>query len=145
VAAIRFLAPDTDAFVASVQRHVAEFQRETGHTADLKIIGSDLYFSNKIHPFLEGVGAADVYMSGPVLLWEHLAAGYVEPLDDYLRGAAGNYHPYPKRGNDSMNDQLPRVHRRHLPASCRGALSLHGSAHVKDRPRCVRASPSSRS
>ena len=26
-------------------------------------------------------------MSGPVLLWEHVAAGYVEPLDDYTAGS----------------------------------------------------------
>lgn len=90
---VRFLAPDTDAFVASVQRHIAEFEKETGHTADLRILASDLYFSNQIHPFLEGADASDVYTSGPVLLWEHLAAGYVEPLDDYVHGVAGDYHP----------------------------------------------------
>jgi multiple sugar transport system substrate-binding protein len=32
-------------------------------------------------------------MSGPVLLWEHLPAGSVEPLDEYLKSARDNYDP----------------------------------------------------
>ena len=30
VSAVRFLGPDTDAYVASVQRHSAEFEEQTG-------------------------------------------------------------------------------------------------------------------
>ena len=30
-------------------------------------------------------------MSGPVLLWEHVGAGLVEPLDDYVRAARSGY------------------------------------------------------
>jgi multiple sugar transport system substrate-binding protein len=30
-------------------------------------------------------------MSGPVLLWEHLASGFVQPLDDLLERASGTY------------------------------------------------------
>ena len=93
MASVTFLAPDTDAFVASVARHLPEFERLTGHTASLRIIGSDLYFSNDIHAFLTGDDGADVYMSGPVLLWEHLAAGLVQPLDDFLAGAGAGYDP----------------------------------------------------
>jgi multiple sugar transport system substrate-binding protein len=87
VTAVRFLGPDTDAYVASVERHAGEFEERTGLELDIRIIPSDEYFSNKIHHLLEGEGAADVYMSGPVLLWEHVAAGYVEPLDDYTAGS----------------------------------------------------------
>ena len=90
---VKFLAPDTDAYVASVQRHIGEFEQHTGHTAKLHIIGSDEYFSNKIHAFLDGDDAADVFMSGPVLLWEHVAAGFVEPLDDFIKNAKDSYHP----------------------------------------------------
>jgi len=87
VTAVRFLGPDTDAYVASVERHAGEFEERTGLELDIRIIPSDEYFSNKIHHLLEGENAADVYMSGPVLLWEHVAAGYVEPLDDYTVGS----------------------------------------------------------
>jgi multiple sugar transport system substrate-binding protein len=88
---VRFTAPDTDAYVDSVQRHIAEFTAETGIEAIVRIVPSDLYFSNDIHHLLEGEDAADVYTSGPVLLWEHIAAGYVEPLDDYLANASDTF------------------------------------------------------
>lgn len=91
MASLTFLAPDTDAYGASVARHLPEFERLTGHTATLRIIGSDRYFSNDIHAFLTGDDAADVYMSGPVLLWEHLAKGLVQPLDDFVAGAGEDY------------------------------------------------------
>jgi multiple sugar transport system substrate-binding protein len=93
VGTIRFFAPDTDAFVASVQRHIDEFTRSTGHRVDIKIIGSDEYFSNRIGAYLQGPGAADVFMSGPVLLWEHVAAGLVEPLDRWFDAAGPGYRP----------------------------------------------------
>jgi multiple sugar transport system substrate-binding protein len=91
VRAVRFLGPDTDAYVASVQRHAAEFEEQTGIALEVRIVPSDLYFSNKIHHLLDGDGAADVYMSGPVLVWEHLGAGLVQPLDDCLEGAGEEY------------------------------------------------------
>jgi multiple sugar transport system substrate-binding protein len=81
---VRYLAPDTDAYVASVQRHAAEFEGQTGHRLELRIITSDEYFSNRIGHLLSGDDAADVFMSGPVLLWEHVGAGLVEPLDEHL-------------------------------------------------------------
>ena len=81
---VRFLGPDTDAYVASVERHAPEFEERTGLDLDIRIVPSDLYFSNDICHLLEGDAAADVYMSGPVLMWDHLAAGFVRPLDDLL-------------------------------------------------------------
>jgi multiple sugar transport system substrate-binding protein len=81
---VRFLGPDTDAYVASVERHAAEFEEQSGLTLDLRIVPSDLYYSNEIRHLLEGDDAADVYMSGPVLVWDHVAAGFVRPLDDLV-------------------------------------------------------------
>ncbi len=91
--AVRFLGPDTDAYVASVQRHSAEFEEQTGIELDVRIVPTDLYYSNKIHHLLDGEDAADVYMSGPVLVWEHLAAGFVQPLDEFLEQASESYGP----------------------------------------------------
>ena len=90
---VRFLGPDTDAYVSSVQRHAAEFEEKTGIELELEIVPSDLYFSNKIHHLLDGEHAADVYMSGPVLVWEHQAAGFVRPLDEFLTQASDEYEP----------------------------------------------------
>ena len=84
---LAFLGPDTDAYVASVGRHVGEFTERTGIEVDVRIVDSDTYFSNDIHALLDGEDGADVFMSGPVLLWEHVGAGFVEPLDDFA--AAG--------------------------------------------------------
>src|SRR5439155_4920458 len=58
---------------------------------EVRIVPSDLYYSNKIHHLLEGEDAADVYMSGPVLVWEHQAAGFVQPLDEFLERADDGY------------------------------------------------------
>jgi multiple sugar transport system substrate-binding protein len=91
VRSVRFLGPDTDAYVASVQRHAGEFEEQTGIALDVRIVPSDLYFSNKIHHLLDGEGAADVYMSGPVLVWEHLAAGFVQPLEEFVERASEAY------------------------------------------------------
>jgi multiple sugar transport system substrate-binding protein len=90
---VRFLGPDTDAYVSSVQRHAAEFEEKTGIELELEIVPSDLYFSNKIHHLLEGERAGDVYMSGPVLAWEHHARGFVQPLDEFLNRASDDYEP----------------------------------------------------
>ena len=89
---VRFLGPDTDAYVASVERHAREFEERTGIELDVRIVPSDLYFSNRIEHLLDGDDAADVFMSGPVLLWEHLASGFVQPLDDLLERASDTYH-----------------------------------------------------
>jgi multiple sugar transport system substrate-binding protein len=91
LSSVRILGPDTDAYVASVERHAAEFEEQTGITLDVRIVPSDLYFSNKIHHLLDGDDAADVYMSGPVLVWEHLAAGFVQPLDELLERSSESY------------------------------------------------------
>ncbi len=88
---VRFLGPDTDAYVASVERHASEFVDGTGIELDVRIVPSDLYFSNRIEHLLDGDDAADVFMSGPVLLWEHLASGFVQPLDELLDRASDGY------------------------------------------------------
>jgi len=91
--AVRFFAPDTDAFVDSVQRHAEEFTSGTGIQLNLRIIPSDEYFSNDIRRYLQGDDCADVFMSGPVLVWEHIGGGLVEPLDEYVSAAPSDFDP----------------------------------------------------
>jgi multiple sugar transport system substrate-binding protein len=93
VSAVRFVGPDKDAYVASVERNAAEFVEHSGIELEVRIVPSDLYFSNRIEHLLDGAEAADVYMSGPVLVWEHLASGFVQPLDDLLGRASDGYDP----------------------------------------------------
>ena len=91
MAKITFFAPDTDAFVDSVIKHVKEYEELTGDSVTLRIIGSDEYFSNRIEKYLDEEGGGDVYMSGPILLWEHIDGGYVEPLDKYVADGDEEY------------------------------------------------------
>ena len=91
MAAVRFLGPDTDAYVASVDRHRDEFVEQTGIELDVRIVPSDLYYSNRIEHLLDGEDAADVFMSGPVLVWEHLANGFVQPLDALVANASDGW------------------------------------------------------
>jgi multiple sugar transport system substrate-binding protein len=91
MAAVRFFAPDTDAFVEFVASRSEEFREKTGLDLDINIIASDEYFSNEIQRYLQGDSAADVFMSGPVLLWEHIGKGFVEPLQEYVSRAGSGY------------------------------------------------------
>ena len=88
---ITFFAPDTDAFVDSVVRHIHEYEALSGDTVRLRIIGSDEYFSNQIQGYLAEEHGADVYMSGPILLWEHINQGFVETLDKYAERSDAEY------------------------------------------------------
>ena len=90
---LTFLGCDQDAYCASVARHIQDFEKSTGHKVHVRILDNDEYFSNRLDPYLGGENPADVYMSGPVLMWQHLGAGYVEPLDPFLGRASSGYDP----------------------------------------------------
>ena len=140
VSRVTFLGPDTDAYVASVQRHAAEFEEQTGIALDVRIVPSDLYFSNKIHHLLDGEDAADVYMSGPVLVWEHLggrlrAAARRVPGARERRLRRGRL----RRPSSARLQPLERTLRR--PARRRGRCSRSRStASRTTSPTCRRSS-----
>ena len=108
---VTFLAPDTDAYVASVNRHAAEFTERTQIVLDVEILESDGYFSNAIHDRL-GDGSADVFMSGPVLLWEHVGAGFVQPLDEFVANASEDWNQDDFIPSASGREPLDRAFRR---------------------------------
>ena len=93
MAKLTFLGCDKDAYCASVVRHLHSFEESTGHKVQLRILGNDEYSANRIEKYLDGEDAADVYMSGPVQVWQLLGAGYVEPLDPFLARASSGYDP----------------------------------------------------
>jgi multiple sugar transport system substrate-binding protein len=93
MAELTFLGCDQDAYCASVERHIAEFEVSSGHTVRVRILASDEYFTNRLDPYLTGEAPADVFMSGPVLVWEHLGKGFVEPLDPFLDRASTSFDP----------------------------------------------------
>ncbi|MGN7799690.1 ABC transporter substrate-binding protein [Leifsonia sp. 22587] len=93
---VRFIGPDNDAYVASVARHIDEFEELTGLPATLEIIAETDYVTNSLDALrarLRGESAPDVYVSGPVSMWKLAGEGLVEPLDDYVRNASLSYDP----------------------------------------------------
>jgi multiple sugar transport system substrate-binding protein len=141
---VRFFAPDTDAYVDSVKRHSSEFTSATGLDVEFRIIPTDDYFSNDIHSFLDGEERADVYMSGPVLLWDHIGRDFVEPLDAFVRNAHKDFDVddfFPSlvssnRWSGRFRDPLGRGPLWEIPVNCEtynlayvpGALETHGLA-----------------
>lgn len=137
--AVRFLAPDTDAYVASVQRHGAEFEQRSGLELDIRIVPSDEYFSNEIHGYLSGADGADVFMSGPVLVWEHAAAGFVHPLDDFLSQTSDAYRPddfvgallAANRWDGRFGSQLGSGPLLEIPVNCESYNLAYVPAHLE--------------
>ena len=89
VTRVRFLGPDTDAYVASVELHAGEFEDGQGIELEVRVVPSDLYFSNRIEHLLDGDDAADVFMSGPCCCGA--SPRVRQPLDDLLERASDAY------------------------------------------------------
>ncbi|MGO4533699.1 ABC transporter substrate-binding protein [Leifsonia sp. 2MCAF36] len=93
---VRFIGPDNDAYVASVARHIDEFEELTGQSATLEIIAETDYVTNSLDALrsrLRGENAPDVYLSGPVSMWKLAGEELVEPLDEYIDNASDGYDP----------------------------------------------------
>ena len=88
---VRYLAPDTDAYVDFIVQNKSEFEQQSGLTLETHIIPTDAYYSNQIGKYLDSEEPPDVFMSGPVLLWEHLGKNRVQPLDDFVANASEEF------------------------------------------------------
>ena len=91
MAEVRFLGCDNDVFCASVAANAAEFEQASGHKLSVELLDNDFYYANKLTDYLGGDRPADVYMSGPVLVWEQLGLGFVRPLDEFTGRAHGTF------------------------------------------------------
>ena len=87
MAEISFLGCDNDVFCSNVAARAAEFEQASGHKLTVRLLDNDFYYANKLTDYLGGERPADVYMSGPVLVWEQLGLGFVRPLDEYVRAS----------------------------------------------------------
>jgi multiple sugar transport system substrate-binding protein len=93
---VRFIGPNDDAYVASIIRHIREFEDLTGEDVVLEIIPEADYVTNSLNSLrdrLRGESAPDVFMSGPVSMWKLAGEGLVEPLDEYILGCSDDYRP----------------------------------------------------
>lgn len=91
---VRFIGPDNDAYVASLIRHIDEYEERTGVRVDLEIIPETEYVTNSLDALrgrLTGPSAPDVFVSGPVSMWKLAGEGIVEPLDDHLASSSDEF------------------------------------------------------
>jgi len=72
MAAIRFLGVTRMRSVRAWHVTSASLRKLQG-TGRVQLIANDEYFANKLAPYLGGESPADVYMSGPVLMWNSSA------------------------------------------------------------------------
>lgn len=136
MAVVRFLAPDTDLFVASVLAHAGEFTERTGLTLEPTILASDDFFANAVRDRLVRPGEVDVFTSGPVLLWQHVGAGLVASLDDHVAGASAAWDVddfFPalldaNRWTGRFGDPLGQGPLREIPVNCES----YNLAHLPD-------------
>jgi multiple sugar transport system substrate-binding protein len=91
MAEVRFLGCDNDVFCSNVEARAAEFEQASGHKLTVQLLGNDFYYANDLAGYLGGEHPADVYMSGPVLVWEQLGLGFVRPLDEFAGRAASGF------------------------------------------------------
>ena len=93
---------------------------------EIAIIPSDEYFSNDIQGYLTADDPPDVFMSGPVLLWEHIGADLVEPLDAFVAQSTTDFDlddffaPLiaSNRWTGKFGDPLGAGHLWELPVNC---------------------------
>lgn len=93
---VRFIGPDNDAYVASVVRHIAEYEELSGQRVALEIVPETDYVTNSLDALrgrLRGESAPDIFVSGPVSMWKLAGEGLVEPLDEYINQCAEDYEP----------------------------------------------------
>jgi len=88
MAEVRFLGCDNDVFCSHVQARAKEFEQASGHQLTVRLLDNDFYYANQLTDYLGGQNPADVYMSGPVLVWEQLGLGFVRPLDEFAGRAS---------------------------------------------------------
>lgn len=107
---------------------------------ELQSIPSDEYFSNQIHGYWDGAGCADVYTSGPVLLWEHIGAGYVEPLDPFIAQSndfdrADFFDPLMRsnRWSGRFGDRLGQGQLWEIPVNCEANRPSTGGSVMRCR------------
>lgn len=91
MAEVRFLGCDNDVFCSHVQARAQEFEQASGHKLTVRLLDNDFYYANKLTDYLGGESPADVYMSGPVLVWEQLGLGFVRPLDEFAGRASRTF------------------------------------------------------
>ena len=75
-------------FSESIAPQLEEFSRLTGIRVELNILSEEEYRDKMIIELSSGSGSVDIFMTGPYTTWSYVKAGWIEPLDAYLKNPA---------------------------------------------------------
>lgn len=70
------------------------FEELTGMKVGYEILAEEEYFEKLRLELSTGTGQYDVFMTGPMLEWEYVAAGWMEPLEAYMADETKTDMPY---------------------------------------------------
>lgn len=72
-------------FSESLVPQLKDFTALTGIQVELNILSEEEYRDKLIIELSSGGGSVDIFMTGPYTTWSYVKAGWVEPLDAYLK------------------------------------------------------------
>jgi multiple sugar transport system substrate-binding protein len=74
-------------FVDSVRPLIPEFEKKTGIKVDLEVLAEVPAFDKLLMDLQSKSGTYDVFMTDPLHNWQYASAGWVEPLDPYIKNS----------------------------------------------------------
>ncbi|MDQ0315905.1 extracellular solute-binding protein [Amorphus orientalis] len=99
---IRFLQPSMPQF-AALGRFIDEFEEEFGITVIVDQVPFDQYRQKSLVEMQQGTGAYDIYAVDVMWLAEYAAAGFLQPIMDYVKNPDLTAEGY------DIDDFLPRI------------------------------------
>lgn len=75
-------------FAEAIQPLFKDFEEQTGITLNVQMLAETEYWNKLTIDLSSGGSSYDVFMNGPSLAWQHIMAGWLEPLDAYMDDAA---------------------------------------------------------
>lgn len=72
-------------FTESVLRFIPEFEQETGISVQVLLLSEEEYFEKLITELSSRNGFYDLFMVGFPHIWQYAAAGWLEPLDSFIK------------------------------------------------------------
>jgi multiple sugar transport system substrate-binding protein len=84
---VNFITWNED-YVAALKKEVPEFEKRTGIKVTWTILSEDIVRDKVLVDLASGAGQYDLVLTDVWILPEHVASGYLEPLDSYARSDA---------------------------------------------------------
>lgn len=75
-------------FVSTVQPLIPEFEELTGITVNVEVLSEQQGFDKLQADLSNKAGNYDIFMTDPLHNWQYAAAGWLEPLEDYIASEA---------------------------------------------------------